>query len=86
MNIEFGRIEIRNFMSYAEEAFDFTQFPGLNLVQGKNNDIPNSKNGVGKTQLFSSLIYVLFGQLQNEVKNKNLVNRKAGNQDMDIIL
>lgn len=39
---------MHNFMSFAEEAFDFSLCTGMNLVQGKNNDIPGSKNGSGK--------------------------------------
>ena len=49
MRIDFKRIELHNFMSFAEESFDFTACKGMNLVQGKNNDIPGSKNGVGKS-------------------------------------
>ena len=49
MRIDFKRIEMRNFMSFAEEAFDFSKCNGMNLVQGKNNDIPGSKNGAGKS-------------------------------------
>ena len=63
MRLEFKRIEIQNFMSFAEEAIDFEACTGMNLIQGKNNDIPGAKNGCGKSQLMSSLLYVLFGQL-----------------------
>lgn len=49
MRIKFKRIELHNFMSFAEESFDFTSCKGMNLVQGKNNDVPGSKNGVGKS-------------------------------------
>lgn len=49
MKIEFHKVEMHNFMSFAEEAFDFSLCTGMNLVQGKNNDIPGSKNGAGKS-------------------------------------
>lgn len=75
-----------NFMSFAEEAFDFSMCNGMNLVQGKNNDIPGSKNGTGKSQLFSSLLYALFGQLQSKIKNENLVTKPAKGKDMDLSL
>ena len=65
MRIDFKRIELRNFMSFAEEAFDYASCKGINLVQGRNNDLPGSTNGAGKSTLFSALLYVLFGQLQN---------------------
>ena len=86
MNIEFKRIEMQNFMSFAEEAFDFKSCVGMNLVQGKNNDIPGSRNGSGKTNLFSSLLYVLFGQLQTKIKNENIVNKTGDNKDMILSL
>lgn len=48
MRLTFKRIEIHNFMSFADDTFDFDQHNGLNLICGKNNDIPGSKNGSGK--------------------------------------
>jgi DNA repair exonuclease SbcCD ATPase subunit len=61
MRIVFKRLEIHNFMSFADEAFDFPQEPGLNLICGKNNDIPGSKNGAGKSTISNALCYSLFG-------------------------
>lgn len=86
MRIDFKRIEMRNFMSFAEEAFDFSQCTGMNLVQGKNNDIPGAKNGCGKSNLFAALLYVLFGQLQSKIKNENVVNKYSRDKDMLIVL
>ena len=86
MRIDFKRIELHNFMSFAEESFDFTACKGMNLVQGKNNDIPGSKNGVGKSQLWFSIAYALFGQTPNEMKNKNIVSRLSSKEDMDVVL
>lgn len=63
MRIDFKRIEMKNFMSFAEESFDISSCNGMSLVQGKNNDIPGSRNGAGKSTLFNALLYVLFGQL-----------------------
>lgn len=75
MKLNFKKIVIHNFMSFKEETFDFSALKGMTLVCGKNNDIPGSKNGVGKSTVFSALAYVLFGELQNKVKNENLHNR-----------
>lgn len=86
MRIDFKRIEIRNFMSFADESFDIASCKGMNLVQGKNNDIPGAKNGCGKTQVFSSILYALFGQLQTKIKNENLVNKYVKDKDMDLVL
>lgn len=86
MRINFKRIEMQNFMSFAEEAFDFESCTGMSLIQGKNNDIPGAKNGCGKSQLVMSLLYVLFGQLQNKIKNENLVNKYTKDKDMNLVL
>lgn len=86
MQIIFKRIELHNFMSFESESFDFDSCVGMNLVQGKNNDIPNSKNGVGKSQLYLSLLYALFGQLQSKIKNENIINRYANSKDMIVVL
>lgn len=75
MKLNFKKIKIHNFLSFKEEEFDFSALKGMTLVCGKNNDIPGSKNGVGKSTVFSALAYVLFGELQNKVKNENLHNR-----------
>lgn len=86
MRIKFERIELHNFMSFVEESFDFTICKGLNLIQGKNNDVPGSKNGSGKSTLWASIAYALFGQTQNEMKNKNIVSRVSSKKDMDVVL
>lgn len=49
MRIEFDRIELHNFMVFEDEVFDFNACHGMSIVQGKNNDVPGSKNGVGKS-------------------------------------
>lgn len=86
MRIDFKRIDIHNFMAFEDESFDFSAFKGMNLVQGKNNDIPNARNGSGKSTLFASLLYALFGQLQSKIKNENLVNKYNNAKDMDVSL
>ena len=86
MKIEFKKIEIRNFMSFAEESFDIGSCKGMNLIQGKNNDIPGSKNGSGKSNLMASLLYALFGQFQNKIRNENIANKYATDKDMDVAL
>jgi len=62
MRIQFKKIEIHNFKSFDDEVFEFDTHSGLNLVCGKNNDVPGSRNGSGKSALFSALVFSLFGQ------------------------
>lgn len=48
MRINFKRVEVHNFLSFADEVFEFDKNTGMNMICGKNNDIPGSKNGTGK--------------------------------------
>ena len=86
MKIYFKTLKIKNFLSFAEEEFDFSAKRGMCLVCGKNKDIPGSKNGCGKTAVFSALLYALYGQLQNKVKNENVKNRYVKSKDMELRL
>lgn len=85
MRINFSKIEIHNFMSFADEVFDYSQFKGMNLICGKNNDIPGAKNGTGKSNLISALVYCLFGDLQNSVKNENIHNRYVSSKEVRVV-
>lgn len=86
MKLIFNKIDIHNFMSFADETFDFSDYPGLTLVKGKNNDINGSRNGVGKSVTFEAILFALFGQLQEKIKNENIVNRYSSNNDMQLTL
>ena len=49
MKLSFRRLEMRNFMSFEQESFDFGGKPEIVLVRGRNNDLPNNEsNGSGK--------------------------------------
>lgn len=72
-------------MSFADEAFDFDKNSGMNLICGKNNDIPGSKNGVGKSQLCESLCFALYGQTRNNIKNGNIWNKYVGTMEMRVV-
>lgn len=85
MRIEFKKIEIYNFKSFENEVFEFDKLLGLNLVCGKNNDIPGSKNGSGKSSIFSALIFSLFGQTQENIKNENISNMFLNSKEIRVI-
>ena len=85
MRIKFKRIEIHNFKSFEDEVFDFDGLKGLNLVCGKNNDLPGSKNGSGKSAVFSALVFSLFGQTQENIKNENIANKFVGAKDVRVV-
>ena len=87
MKLSFRRLEMRNFMSFEQESFDFGGKPEIVLVRGRNNDLPNNEsNGSGKTNLFQALLYVLFGELQSGIKNESVVNKYTGDRDMRLSL
>jgi DNA repair exonuclease SbcCD ATPase subunit len=77
MNIEFEKIEVQNFKSIGEMiTFDYREYQGLNFVYGKNLDVPNAKNGSGKTNLLiDALMFALFGKTLKNTNNKYLPNR-----------
>lgn len=86
MRINFGKLKIHNFKSFLDETFDFSSMSGLTLVCGKNHDIPGQANSAGKSSIFDALLYALFGQLQTNVKNKNLKNRYSDDSSMEVTL
>lgn len=86
MKIFFRRIEIHNFMSFADEVFDFEAQTGMNLVCGKNLDIPSSKNGAGKSNVFAALLWGLYGQLSDSPKAENIANRCISEKDVRVVV
>lgn len=82
MQLIFEKVVIHNFMSFKDEEFNLLNKSGLTLVCGKNLDIKNSKNGVGKSSLFSAILYSLFGELQYNIKNENLRNKYVKDKEM----
>ena len=77
MNIEFEKIEIQNFKSIGEMVtFPIKDIKGLTFIYGKNLDVPNAKNGSGKSNLLvESLIFALFGKTLKNTNNKYIPNR-----------
>lgn len=73
-------------MPFEDEIFEFDKMSGLTLVKGINHDIPDETNGAGKSCTFLALLYVLFGEMQNKIKNEYIVNRYASDKDMRISL
>ena len=88
MRLTFRRIEIHNFLSFSDEVFEFdtAKKQGLTLICGKNNDIPGSKNGSGKTGLTESLCFALFGQTRNNLKNGSIANKYIGSKEVRVVV
>lgn len=75
MKLTFEKISIKNFLSFEDETFNFDELEGMTIIIGKNNDIPGSKNGAGKSNLFSALVFALYGDIPNGLKRINIPNR-----------
>ena len=73
-------------MSFADEVFDFEAQTGMNLVCGKNLDIPSSKNGAGKSNVFAALLWGLYGQLSDSPKAENIANRCIPEKDVRVVV
>ena len=85
MRLNFNRIEIHNFLSFSDEIFEFDKQKGLNLVCGKNNDIPGSKNGCGKSNVFDALVFSLYGQSKDNIKNSNIANKFINSKEVRVV-
>lgn len=86
MRLTFKLMKIHNFLSFKDDQFDFSENRRMTLVCGKNNDVKDAKNGSGKSATFSALLYCLFGELQNKIRNENLRNKFTGMKDMSVDL
>ena len=86
MRLNFKTIEVHNFMSFADEMFDFSSCKDLTLVKGVNHDLNDDANGAGKSTLFAALLYALFGETQDRIKNEHIVNRYVKDNDMRLAL
>lgn len=77
MKLEFIKIEIQNFKSVGELVeINYEDLKGLNFIFGKNMDVPNAKNGSGKSSLFiDALVFALFGKTIKNTNNKYIPNR-----------
>jgi len=77
----FKKLSVQNFKSFKHKIeFDFSKHHGLNYIYGINNDIPGTKNGVGKSNLFDALLFALYGKSFLNNKNRFLPNRSNTNK------
>lgn len=78
MDIRFGRLVAKNFMSFRDVKFDFGSFGRkVVVVTGRNDDIAGGegcRNGAGKTTIFSALMFAVYGEGLNGVLAANVAN------------
>jgi len=79
--MRFGKLIIQNFRSFGNIPVEIDlSVPGLTLILGENldDDDPDEKNGCGKSSIYESLVYVLFGKGMRTSRVNSLVNRING--------
>lgn len=76
-----SKIEIHNFMSFADDVINFSSKPGITSIIGVNNDIPGAANGAGKSSGPLALFYCLYGKSAIKTKNKFLKNKYTDGND-----
>lgn len=74
--MEFKKLVLNNFMSYAAQEFSFEE-RALVLVEGENLDEGDS-NGSGKSSVWDALSWALFGQTVRGLKGDEVIRRGVG--------
>ena len=73
------KIEAHNFCSYKNLKVDFSKLQGLVLVRG---NLPqsgeDSSNGAGKSTIYNSILWALYGKLANGTSGDSVINSKEG--------
>src|SRR5271168_3491885 len=65
---------IKNFRSFKNEYVTFTNSNGLILLTGKNDQEPRlGANGAGKSSLFESVVWCLFGSGTKGAKTSSIL-------------
>jgi DNA repair exonuclease SbcCD ATPase subunit len=83
--IIYTNLKIQNFLSVGNDVIEIDFQKGLNQIDGKNSDIPDRKNGVGKTVIANAHFFALFGETINKIKSE-FVRNNVTNKDGIIIL
>jgi exonuclease SbcC len=67
---------MENFISHTRSEIDFTQFNAA-LVVGVTNENPKISNGVGKSSIFDSICFALYGKVRFSKKEKVIKHGRA---------
>lgn len=69
-------LEIQNFLPFGTCSLDFTKYKGVTLIEGRRSGSGAGSNGSGKTALFDSVSWLLFGKLiQRGSRSPSVKNR-----------
>ena len=76
--INFQDVVIKNFLSIGNEPVTIQFKPGLHIITGINRDKPDRRNGVGKTSVFESVYFAVFGTTMRDLKKDLIPNNVTG--------
>lgn len=83
--IKYKNLKISNFLSVGHDVVEIDFQKGLNQIDGINSDIPDRKNGVGKSCVTSAFFFALFGETINKIKSE-FVRNNVTNKDGLVVL
>ena len=74
--LKLHKLEIENFMGFkGKHSLDFNSLTGAVLIEGKTDDPKSPSNGAGKSSVYDSLLYVLYGSpIRNTQYADNIIH------------
>lgn len=76
MKLEIQRVELENFGMFQQHTvFDFSK--GLWRVFGQDGENPSKSNGIGKSTIFMSIPYTLWGTVAKRKKLDGVINKET---------
>lgn len=72
--VNFKRLRIQNFLSIGNIPVEILFPVGLNAITGENLDLPERRNGIGKSTIADALHFALYGDTIRELKKDEIVN------------
>lgn len=83
--ITFNKISIKNFLSIGETPVVIDFKKGINIITGENDDIPGTKNGIGKSSIIQAFNFAIFGETLVKLNKDQIVNNVT-NGKTEVIL
>jgi len=80
-------IKAKNFKSFIDLELEFPDGNGLFLITGHNEENPRmGANAIGKSSLFSAIVWCLFGMDAKETKASKLLNYNSSEKKYEVTL
>ena len=77
--IDLVNLQMANFMSYADEEINFSDYEGIVEIEGRNLDDPSAQsNGSGKSVIPEALQWVLFGDTLRGLSGDKVISNMSG--------